>query len=71
MNFKEIGIPTIKLFAIATAVTILLFLTIDRLFFILTADVREIGSSVQTSLVVRKRVWPEYSPWSGQESSVS
>jgi electron transport complex protein RnfG len=27
MNFKEIGIPTIKLFAIATLVTVLLFLT--------------------------------------------
>lgn len=27
MNFKEIGVPTLKLFAIATVVTILLFLT--------------------------------------------
>lgn len=27
MNFKEIGIPTIKLFVIATVVTVLLFLT--------------------------------------------
>ncbi len=27
MNFKEVGIPTIKLFAIATLVTVLLFLT--------------------------------------------
>ena len=53
MNFNEIGIPTIKLFAIATLVTVLLFLTNS----VTEAQIAE--NQRQADIVSRKEVLPE------------
>lgn len=53
MNFNEIGIPTIKLFVIATAVTVLLFLTNS----VTAAQIAE--NQRQADVTSRKEVLPE------------
>ena len=52
MNFKEIGIPTIKLFVIATVVTILLFLTNN------TTEGKIADNQAQADIISRQEVLP-------------
>ncbi len=52
MNFKEIGIPTIKLFVIATVVTILLFLTNN------TTEGKIADNQAKADIISRQEVLP-------------
>ncbi len=52
MNFKEIGVPTLKLFVIATVVTILLFLTNN------TTEGKIAENQAQADILSRQEVLP-------------
>ncbi len=53
MNFKEIGIPTIKLFVIATVITVLLFLTNN------STEAKIAQNQVESDIQSRQEVLPE------------
>lgn len=52
MNFKEIGVPTLKLFVIATVVTVLLFLTNN------TTEGKIAENQAQADILSRQEVLP-------------